>query len=256
MKLNPLLSIVLATLFVTQSTIAFAEAWGSKAKTLFEKDEYQRVIDIAEDHKRDKDSRIGLMLLAFSHLQLYEFNNTKSDKKAFNNYMDLLEDYVNANHLNDIRFFIEQVDKPEVVSQGRKLLKRGFKNINNIDDMPLIVPFAKTEDEDTRKLAFSAIKGLVSSKRKYVIKGGTLREKDIRVMRGESLIRTLLDNIEISSAYNTLIDIEEPVLKYLEDYDGKKIFKLEEKIKKTIRKRQKKYPKSNWYSAIGKTHSF
>jgi len=227
-------------------------AWENDAKTLFGKDEYQKVIDIATEHKKNTENRIGLMLLAFSHLQLYEFNGTKSDKKSFKNYMDLLEDYVNANHLDDIKYFVAQTDKPEVVDEARGLLKKAFKNISHIEEAPLILDFLTADDEKTRKLAASALENMISVKRKYVLKGGTLREKDIVIMQDEKLIRALLENIKISDALNALKYIEQPVLQYLADYEGKKITKLEEKINKAIAKREKKYPNSNWYSATGK----
>ena len=246
---------VLFILFIVAFVDAnvFAASWSQQAKSLFEKDEYQKVIEIAGEHKKDKKSKLGLMLLAFSHLQLYEFNGTKSDKKAYKNYMDLLEDYVNAKHLNDIKYFISQTDKPDVVKAARKLLKRAFKNISDIEQAPLIVAFLKEEDEKTRKLAASALKNMLWVKRKYVLKGGTLRDKDIKIMQDERLIRALLENAnKISDAFKALVEIEQPVLKYIGDYEGKKILKLEQKINKAIAKREKKYPDSNWYSATGK----
>ncbi|MDX1811877.1 MAG: hypothetical protein R3240_08020, partial [Gammaproteobacteria bacterium] len=229
---------------------AFA-GWQDDAKSLFEKDEYHKVIDIVDKHKKDDDSRFGMMLLAFSHLQLYEFNDTRSDKKAFKNYMDQLEDLVDAKNLNDIKYFISRVDKPEVVDEARDLLKKAFKNISRIEQAPLVLDFLSAKDEKTRKLAASALEDMISSKRKYVKKGGTLREKDVKIMRDEKLIRGLLENIEISDAFHTLEDIEQPVLQYLNQYEGKKIIKLEEKINKAIAKRIKKHPDSNWYSANG-----
>lgn len=247
----PILAILCLLLFTPFSLFA----WEKNAKSLFDKDEYHQVIDIAGDHKKDKKSKMGLMMLAFSHLQLYEFNGTKSDKKSFNNYMELLEDYVNADHLEDIKFFISQTDKPEVVKESRNLLKRAFKNISRIEQAPLVVDFLKSEDEKTRKLASAAIKSMMVIKRKYVQKGGTLRDKDITIMKDEKLIRALLENVKDSNASKALEQIEEPVLSYISDYEGKKVISLEKKINKAIAKRTKKYPDSNWYSATGDTRS-
>lgn len=243
---------LLALLLLLISNPISAAQWEAKAKSLFEKDEYHKVIDIAEEHKKDKDSKLGLMLLAFSHLQLYEFNGTSSDKKAFKNYMEILEDYITVEHLDDIGFFIKQTDKPEVVDEARDLLEEAFDNIRDTNDVPLIVPFARANDKKTRKLAIGALEDIISVKRKYVKKGGTLRNKDIAVMQDGKLIRALLDNIDISGADDALEDIEEPVLAYLKDYEGKKIQKLEKNILEAIQDRQEDYPDSTWYSAIGK----
>ncbi len=246
------INILVASLVFFAFCSPLLAAWEADTKKLFEKDKYDKVIEIAENHKKDKDSKLGLMMLAFSHLQLSEFNATKSDKKAFKNYMELLEDYVNATHLDDISYFINQIDKPEVVNQARKLLKKAFSNISNIEDAPLILNFVKVEDEQTRKMAVSALDKMIATKRKYVNKGGTLREKDILILQDEGLIRALLENADISDAFGALEDIEQPVLQYIGDYEGGKILKLEEKILKAITKREKKFPESNWYSATGK----
>lgn len=234
------------------ATPVSATTWVDKAKTQFEKDLYEQVIDIAQDHKRDKNTKIGLMLLAFSHLQLHEFNGTKTDKKRFKNYMDLLEDRVRAKNLNEIYYFVRQADKPEVVKQARTLLKHAFKGVFEIEDIKKLLPFVTIEDLKTRKMALSAIDNIIEKKRKYVNKGGTLRQKDFVVMQDKRLIRSLLDNISQSAAFSALLDIERPVLAYTEDYDGKKVMKLEVKINRAIAKREKKHPKSNWYSATGK----
>ncbi len=229
-----------------------AASWMDQAKTEFEKDRYEDVIETAQDHKKDKKCKIGLMLLAFSHLQLHEFNGTKTDKKRFRNYMDLLEDRVSAVNLNEIYYFVRQADKPEVVKQARALLKHAFKGVFEIEDIQKLLPFVKVKDLKTRKMALSAIDDIIEIKRKYVNKGGTLRRKDVGVMRGQGVIRALLDNISQSAAFSALVDIEQPVLAYTKDYDGKKVMKLEVKINRAISKREKKYPKSNWYSATGK----
>ncbi len=236
------------------AVVATAPAWVTKATGLFERHQYEAAIELAAQHKRDKESRIGLMLLAFSHTQLYAFNDDKADQKAAGNYFDLLEDRVDSEDLENIYYFAQQSDKPWVIEEARDLLKRAFKNVKDISEAPRIYPFAKVEDEKTRELALAALEKIISLKRKYVEKGGTLRDKDITVMQDGGLIRVLLNNIDESDAFNALLDIEAPVLTYLSEFeDTKQLIKLEEKINKAIAKREKKYPESSWYSATGKT---
>ena len=246
----------LALVLLLCSPAAFAQSWLDKAKTHFERDEYDNVIELAREHKKDKRSRFGLMLLTFSHLQKYAYNDTKTDKRKYKDYLDMLEDSVTARDLDDIHYFINQSDKPEVVKTARKLLKRAFKNINSLEEIPRLLPFLDSEDKKTRKLALDTLHRLIKTKRKYVNKGGTLRDQDIRALQDEKLIRKLLDVASDSKARSILVLIEQPVLNYIGDYDDAAIVKLETKINKAIAKREKKHPDSTWYSATGKKKDF
>ncbi len=223
-------------------------AWQDDAKRYFELDEYQKCIDIAKPHQNEN---LGLMLLTFSHLQRYSFNDTKADKKQFKSLLSLLKDKVDAGDLDDIHYFIGQRTRPYVVKHANKLLKEAFGNISDISMLPKVYKFLRTEDNKTKKLVFKTVVRVLKPKRKYVRDGGTLRRKDIEVFSDASLIRGLLDNISESKARSSLLMIEEPVLQYLPEYSGKYAIKLESKITKAMQKRKKKYPQSTWYSATG-----
>jgi len=224
-------------------------AWVSKAKKLFENDEYQQVIEIAEPHRKEN---IGAMFLAFSHLQENIFNGTKYDKEMFKQFKLQLEAKTTADDIDDLLYFVNRNDKPEVVKEARRLSGVAFKNIKQIEDVPKLVKFLGSTDEEARKLALSSIYRIIEPKRKYVEKGGTLRGKDIQVMGSSKLIVPLLDRVEVKEAYRTLVMIEEPVLQHLGKYDGPQYSKLDVDINKAIGKRKQKFPESNWYSAVGK----
>ncbi len=242
-------SIFIFLVLTAFASTAVAASWQDQARKHFEADEYEKVIDIAKKQKKDK---LGLMFLTFAHLQRYAYNDTKLDKRKYKDYLDMLEDSVTVNDLDNIHYFIKQDDKPDVVKTARKLLKAAFKNISDISDIPKVIKFLDNEDQKTRKLALDTIKRLISVKRKYVNKGGTLRDKDILIMQDEKLIRALLNHVSDAKARNILVMIEQPVLAYLGDYDDAAITKLEIKINKAIAKREKKHPDSTWYSASGK----
>ncbi len=243
-----ILSVLTAVICITfLSSVAFA--WTANVKKLFENDEYQKVIDLTEKSKKDSFAR---MFLAFSHLQESVFNKTKYDKEKFKGYMMWLEAKCGIDDIDNILYFINLKDKPYVVKEARKLAKKTFKNISKMNDIPKLIKFLKSSDEDSRKLALSTMTRILKPKRKYVNEGGTMRPNDIRVMGSQNLIKSLLENIQEKQAQKALQIIEEPVLQYTGQYAGNETAKLEVKINKTIAKRKKKYPDSNWYSATGK----
>lgn len=236
-------------IFLTTISLQAWADWVSDAKKALEDDKYERCIEIAQAHK---DEQIGTMFLTFSYLQKYTFSRNKTDKEYFKSNMDILEDKVNADSLDNIYYFVQLSDKPKIVKEARDLVKRAFKNISDISEAPKLIKFLESDDEKTRDYAIDGVYRLIDPKRDYVNDGGTLREKDIVIMQDEKLIRALLKNVDESKARKTLELIEQPALPYLKEFEGKNIAKLEVSINKRIAKREKKYPKSNWYSATGK----
>jgi len=244
-----IISMALLLFALMASPAMAAPSWVKKAKKLFENDEYTDVIELVEAHRKDN---LAAMFLAFSHLQEFIFNGTRYDKEKFKNYKLYLEAKLTADDIDDLLYFVNLDDKPEVVREARRLSSSTFKNIKQIEDVPKLVKFLKASDEESRRLALSSIKRIIELKRKYVAKGGTLREKDVKVMGSPRLITPLLEQIEEKEARRTLVMLEEPVLKYIGKYMGPRYIDVEESINKAMAKRVSKYPDSNWYSAVGK----
>ena len=248
------ISILLTLVFILASFSfgsAFAADWEKKAKSYFEDDYYDECIKVVRDLKDDNFAR---MFLAFSHLQLNKFNNTKSDQMAFKNAMIVLKDKTGSSDLDNLLYFVNQKDKPHVIKEARKLLGAAFKNCTQNEDVKKLVPLIRSSDEKTQDMTIKTVKKIIDPKRKMVNQGGTLREKDVAMMTDPDLIKALFESILTSpAASQTLLLIEKPVLKYISAYEGKKVMELESKITKEIAKREKKYPESNWYSATGKT---
>lgn len=224
--------------------------WVRKAKQLFENDEYKQVIELAEPQRK---TNLGAMFLTFSHLQEFIFNGTKFDKEMSKQFKLQLEAKMTADDIDDLLYFVNLNDKPEVVKEARRLSGVAFKNISQIEDVPKLVTFLSSSDPGARKLALSSIKRIIEPKRKYVSKAGTLRPVDVSVMGSQRLIVPLLDRVDESDAFRTLVLIEEPVLPHLAKYEGPLYGKLDVEINKAIQERKKKFPESNWYSAVGKT---
>ncbi|MCF6235803.1 MAG: hypothetical protein L3J70_05430 [Gammaproteobacteria bacterium] len=242
----------LILLFAIFASTSVSANWQSSAKQYFENDEYEKVIELVKDHKKDKNDKFALMLATFSHLQEYSYTNTKRDKKQYQGNMELLEDSIATKDLNSLLYFTQLADKPDVAKAAQKLLKQVFKQIEDINDAPLVIEFLDSEDTKTRGIALNAMKRMIAPLRKHVTKGGTLRGKDITIMQDKKLISSLLNHAGDSKAAAILLLIEEPVLAYTPQYDDISVSKLESKISKAIIKREKKYLDSNWYSATGK----
>lgn len=244
--------VLFATLLTVclSSPVIATEKWEQSAKSYFENGEYEKCIDLVNDYKSNKFAR---MFLAFSHLQQYTFNKTKYDKEMAKNAMMILKDKVKSEDIDEIFYFINQKDQPPVVKEAHKLLKAAFKNCRSNEDVKRLIPLLNKGDQKTRDIALKTIKDIIAPKRAVVSKGGSLRRQDIDMMTDPNLIKSLFENALASGTAGAIIVlIEQPALKYSSMYEGKKIMDIEAKIAKAIAKREKKYPKSNWYSASGK----
>ena len=235
---------------VSNTYAAKTGGWAIKARQLFEQDEYDQVIKIAKAHKKEM---AGTMFLAFSHMQNGFYNNSAEDKAQSKTYINLLKERISVDHLDDMSFFTDQPDKPDVVKSAKMLLGQAFKNIVIIDELPKVLKFMKSPNPDVQKLAANTCTRLVKPLRQVVNKGGTMRKKDIRILSNEKNLRLLLGSVDTANSSNCLKLIEEPVLKYTSSYaNSLKTVKLEKDITTAVNKRLKKYPNSNWYSAFGK----
>ncbi|MBU0991241.1 MAG: hypothetical protein KJ737_02000 [Proteobacteria bacterium] len=241
----------LAFILCSSGSVFAVEKWEKAAKTYFENGEYEKCIELVKNNKDDKFAR---MFLAFSHLQEYTFNKTKYDKEMFKNAMMILKDKTGSEDMDHLLYFVNQKDQPPVVKEARNLLTAAFKNCKENDDVKKLLPLLNSSDDKTKEATLKTIKNIIDPKRKVVTKGGTLRKQDVDMMTDPALIKALFDNILVSgTASKILVMIEKPALKYISEYEGKKVMELETKITKAIAKREKKYPESNWYSATGKT---
>lgn len=244
--------VVFATILTAclSNPVVAMEKWEPAAKRHFENGEYEKCIDLVNDYKSNKFAR---MFLAFSHLQQYTFNKTKYDKEMAKNAMMILKDKVKSEDIDEILYFVNQKDQPPVAKEAHKLLKAAFKNCRSNDDVKRLIPLLNTGDQKTREAALKTMKEIIGPKRTVVAKGGSLRRQDMAMMTDPALIKSLFENVHLSGTAGTiLVMIEQPALKYSSAYEGKKVMDIEAKIAKAIAKREKKYPKSNWYSASGK----
>jgi len=247
-NLATVLALCTSTLFASGNLYAFDEM----AKNLFDNGQYEECIQRVKSKPDLQKQRDNVMLLAFSNQQLYNFTNQKTFNKEFDSYYDMLRDKAEINDLKGLLFFVSSSDKPEVVKSSRELVKTVFKSMHNIDDVVKILPFANSTDKKTRELAFSAMVSILKPIRNIVKKGGTMRPVDLVYFQNQDVIKSAMENIEISAAREVLVLIEEPALEIVDSANDPKLKDIAKNIRDAVNSRKKAYPDSLWYSATGK----
>lgn len=249
------MKIYFAAIMITLIVVLFSSnlyAFDEVAKKYFDDGQYDECIQKVESLPNFKKNISNVMLLAFSNFQLYNFTKQKHYNNEYSAYNELLLAKSGVDDLNSILFFVNSSDKPEVVKSARNLLKDLFKSLHKIEDIVKLLPFASSNDNEVREYAFSSIERIIEPIRDIVKDGGTMRPVDVRYFQNKDVINTAIENINISTAQNILILIEEPAVEHLNNAKTTGSLKVHEKILSEISDRKKKYPNSNWYSATGK----
>jgi hypothetical protein len=238
-------------LMFSTTAICHASAWEGRARQAFTLDEYDKCIAIVESEKGAADSLNRTLFLAFSNLQLYQYTKEKDYRSKYQSYLKTAESKAQISDLGKVLYFVNLKDKPEVVKSARGFTKKILDGMYKIEEVPLLLSFAESQDPQVRSLTFDAMRRIFKTKRDVVNNGGNLRSQDIKIMSDPDLIRILAKSIADSKAVGVLVLIEDPALKQVEKMSDLHAVKAQEKISRAIAQRQKKYPDSNWYSATG-----
>jgi hypothetical protein len=242
------LALCISMLFASGNLYAFDEV----AKNLFDNGQYEECIQRLKSKPDLRKQRDNVMLLAFSNYQLYNFTNQKTFDKEFDSFYDLLREKVEVDDLKGLLFFVNSSDKPEVVKSSRELLKAVFKSMHKIDDIVKILPFANSTDKKTREFAFDTMVSIMKPIRNIVKKGGTMRPVDLVYFQNKDVIKSAMENVDISATREVLVLIEEPALEIIDSANNPKLKDISEAITGAVNDRKKDYPNSLWYSATGK----
>jgi len=222
------------------------------AKNLFDNGQYDECIQRVKSKPDLQKQRDNVMLLAFSNYQLYNFTKQKEFDREFESLYDMLQENVNVDDLKSLLFFVNSSDKPAVVKSSRDLLKEIFKSMHKIDDIVKILPFANSSDKKARELSFDTMVSIMEPIRNIVNKGGTMRPIDLVYFQNKDVIKSAMENIDISAARDVLVLIEEPALEIIDSANNPKLKDISEDITDAVKDRKKDYPNSFWYSATGK----
>lgn len=242
------LMLSISMLFASSNIYALDEM----AKNLFDNGQYNDCIQRVKSKAELQKHRDNVMLLAYSNFQLYRFTKQKEFDREFDSLYDELEEKVDVSDLNGLLFFVNSSDKPEVVESSRELVKRIFKSMHKIDDIVQILPFANSSDKKTREIAFDNMVRLMEPIRDIVKEGGTMRPVDLVYFQNKEMIKSAMDNVDISEARKVLILIEEPALEMINSANEPKLKDISEDITDAVNDRKEDYPNSFWYSATGK----
>lgn len=237
-----------AMLFSSSNLYAFDEA----AKKLFDNGQYDECIQRLKSLRDFKKDLSNVMLAAYSNVQLYNFTKQNDFSNEYDTLQDLLREKVGVDDLNSILFFVNSSDKPAVVKSARELLDDIFVKLHKIEDVVKLLPFASSSDKEVREYAFDTMERIMEPIRGIVKDGGTMRPVDLRYFQNSAIINSAIENINISTAQDILVLIEEPALKFLSDSKSADATEVSEKIADEIKDRKKRYPNSSWYSATGK----
>lgn len=227
-------------------------AFDEVAKKLFDNGQYDECIQRVKANPNLQKQRDNVMLLAYSNYQLYNFTKQETFENEFQSLYDVLLEKADVEDLKSLLFFVNSSDKPAVVESSRDLLEKIFESMHKIDDIVKILPFANSTDKETREHAFDTMTRIMEPIREIVKNGGTMRPIDLVYFQNKDVIKSAMENVDISAAREVLVLIEEPALEIIDSSNDPKLKDISEDITDAVNDRKKDYPNSFWYSATGK----
>lgn len=79
-----------------------------------------------------------------------------------------------------------------------------------------------------------------------------MRPIDLVYFQNKDVIKSAMENVDISAAREVLVLIEEPALEIIDSANNPKLKDISEDITDAANDRKEDYPNSLWYSATGK----
>lgn len=242
---------VIACLICSGELVA-EESYRELAMNAFKENEFDQAVELCKGHEEELFAKL---CIAFCHTEKYALYKNKLDKEKADAILKVLQKMVSVENVDEIAEFTKAKDKPVSIKEARKLMSIAFKNIRSADNARLLIKYLSPEyAEDINKMALDSLVKYLSVQRNYVNKGGTLPLKERELLQSPEFIQPLVNLINSDArAIKCLILIEEPAISYLEQAPpGEAVTKALLGIEKAKANRLKKYPQSNWYSAIGK----
>jgi hypothetical protein len=276
-----LIAVVLILVFAYLSpawAVTWAEqpllAWEQTALKFFDRDDYDKVINLAKGQDRDPN-RNAVLLIYFSHAQKYYMDRNRASAI---HYKQRYHSILNRLSGTNLAVLTRLVAMPQM-SWNRKInkafLNATFERAGRDEHLGAILFYLEGSDPDIAKGAIKGLHAILQHKRTIVMNGGTLGKTDRAWISDKRLLRLLIKMTgqavspitgfisklpaivrkkAMGGAPACLALIEDPALPMLRDaasYGNTNAAATIQLVQDAMGARLAKYPNSTWYSATG-----
>jgi len=250
-------------------------AWEQTALKFFDRNDYDKVIDLAKGQDRDPNRNVAL-LVYFSHAQKYYMDRNRASAIHFKQQYNALLNRLSGTNLAVLTRLIAMPQISWNKKINKSFLDAAFERAGRDEHLGAILFYLEGSDPDITKGAIKGLHVILQRKRNIVMNGGTLNKTDRDWMSDKRLLRLLIKitgqalspitgfmsklpaivrKKTMGGAPACLALIEDPALPMLRDaasYGNTNAAATIQLIQDAKGARLARYPNSTWYSATGK----
>jgi len=250
-------------------------AWEQTALKFFDRDDYDKVIDLAKGQDRDPNRNVAL-LVYFSHAQKYYMERNQVSAIHYKQQYHALLNRLSGTNLSVLTRLAAMPQMSWNKKINKSFLDATFEKAGRDEHLGAILFYLEGSDPYITKGAIKGLHAILQCKRNIVMNGGTLNKTDQDWMSDKRLLRLLIKitgqavnpitgfmsklpaivrKKTMGGAPACLALIEDPALSMLRDaasYGNTNAAATIQLIQDARGARLARYPNSTWYSATGK----
>lgn len=250
-------------------------SWEKKALRYFDRNDYNRAMEIARDEEEDPNGNAPLIIY-YCHAQKYYLERDRNSAIYFKRHYRTTEGRLRGENLAVLTRLVSFPSVEWNKKINKKFLDKAFEHAGTDEFLGPILYYLEKGSPDVSKAALIGLKTLLQKKRNIVMNGGTLSRSDRAWMSDRRLLTMLIrisgQGINPAAGFMSKIPafvrskvmggapaclalIEEPALPLLREAAGlgnASASATIQLIQDAKGARLAKYPNSTWYSATGK----
>jgi hypothetical protein len=249
--------------------------WEQEALKVFERNDYNRVIQLAQNQEEDPNGNAPLIIY-FCHAQKYYLERSQDSAVYYKQQYHGIYNRLGGPNLTVLTRLVAMPQMSWNKKVNKKFLDAAFSNAGKDEYLGALLFYIENGDADVSKYATKGLQALLQSKRNIVDNGGTLSKQDRMWMQDRRLLELLVrkagENASpaigfmakmpafarkkvmtgASACLGLIQDPALPLLKHAASMGNTSAAATIQIIQDARGARLGKFPNSTWYSATGK----
>jgi hypothetical protein len=267
------------TFVVSAEAVTWAEqpllAWEEATLRAFDKNNYDKVIDLAKEQQEDPNDN-ALLFIYFSHAQKYYLEKNGASAIYYKQQYNMMTTRLSGSNLAVLTRLVAMPQTSWNNKINGKFLDAAFTKAGNEQYLGAILYYLTNLNSVVAKASINGLRSILQRKRQIVMNGGTLSNNDRLWMSDERLIKLLVrksgESVNpmagfmsklpafarqkaVGGASACLALIEDPALQLLQEaakLGNANAASTIQLIQDARGARLAKYQNSTWYSATGR----
>ncbi len=165
--------------------------WEQNALKVFDKNNYDNVIDLANQQADDPNGNAPLFIY-YSHAQKYYLERNRQSAVYFKQHFNIIYNGLRGSNLAVLTRLTTIPQTSWNKKVNKKFIQKAFENAGIDEHLSAILFYLETSDPEIAKSAIKGLQSILQKKRNIVMNGGTLSKTDRAWMADPRLLKVLV----------------------------------------------------------------